>query len=464
LADDSSTVFISYTHDSPEHAEKVLALSKRLRTNGIDCVLDQYELSPPEGWPLWMDREIKKAKFVLMICTAAYLRRVNGNEEPGIGLGIAWEGNLICNHIYNTASRNTKFIPVVFDAAHAIYVPTPIQGVTRYNLGAPDGYERLYSRLIGKPPAEKPPLGEGKSLPQREVRTTFFYPSPTVATLTKLDLHLREAMDYLQAMSRAAKFAGEVSDEEYSRLCNAATDSARTALAEGRLFIPPDLANECDGFFNTLSQGLRDFAFARDPNTPNGITRGAYWDKASKTAYEELPTRLEQIERTARNLVKPSDVTPSPIATEVSNPLHIEVGEHGPFFSTKGKGLHKSARQFNIKIENVHERRPVTGCKVSLLKIEPHEYTGPWVLKEGFSLAAGDHIFIPLVVYGEAREPKYRSGDSFMVICVPEPSPKPSAHSTHVLTLKATSLDTAPCEFRCKLWVDEAGRLRIEKM
>jgi len=41
-----------------------------------------------------MDREIKKAEFVPMICTAAYLRRVNGDEEPGIGLGIAWEGNL----------------------------------------------------------------------------------------------------------------------------------------------------------------------------------------------------------------------------------------------------------------------------------------------------------------------------------------------------------------------------------
>src|SRR5208283_193175 len=286
LPDDSGTVFISYTHDSPEHVDKVLALSKRLRTNGIDCVLDQYELSPPEGWPLWMDREIKKAEFVLMICTAAYLRRVNGNEEP------PWEGNLICNHIYNAASRNTKFIPVVFDAAHAIYVPTSIQGVTRYNLGSPDGYERLYSRLIGKPPAEKPPLGEGKSLPQREVRTTFSYPSPRVAMLTKLDLHLREAMDYLQAMARAAKFEGEVSDEEYSRLCNAAADSARTALAEGRLFIPPQLVEQCERFLRCLLQGLINHAGARRKDTVDGHPRAAFWDKAGDIAYTELPMIL----------------------------------------------------------------------------------------------------------------------------------------------------------------------------
>jgi TIR domain len=63
------TAFISYSHDSPEHADRVLALSDRLRADGIDCILDQYEVSPPEGWPRWMDRHIRTADFVLMICT-----------------------------------------------------------------------------------------------------------------------------------------------------------------------------------------------------------------------------------------------------------------------------------------------------------------------------------------------------------------------------------------------------------
>jgi SEFIR domain len=303
LPDDLGTVFISYTQDSPEHADKVLALSNKLRDDGIDCVIDQYELSPPEGWPLWMDREIKKAKFVLMICTAAYLRRVNGDEEPGIGLGIAWEGNLICNHIYNTASRNTKFIPVVFDAAHAIYVPTPIQGVTRYNLGAPDGYERLYSRLIGKPLAEKPPLGKRKSLPQLAVRTTFSYSSSTVATLTKLDLNLREAMDYLQAMARAAKFEGEVSDEVYARLSNAAADSARATLAEGRLFIPQQIVEQCERFLGCLLQGLLNHGNARREHIIDGHQRAAFWNKAGDIAYKKLPMILKEFETAARGLI-----------------------------------------------------------------------------------------------------------------------------------------------------------------
>jgi SEFIR domain len=169
LPNDTGTVFISYSHDSPDHARAVLSLSNRLRSEGIDCVLDQYESSPPEGWPRWMEREIGKAEFVLMICTEPYYRRVMGQETPGLGLGIAWEGTLIYNHIYNNTSLNTKFIPVIFEALHAKYIPVPLQGATRYRLY--DEYEKLYSRLIGKPPAEKPPLGKRKPLPEREVKT-----------------------------------------------------------------------------------------------------------------------------------------------------------------------------------------------------------------------------------------------------------------------------------------------------
>ena len=65
-------VFISYSHDSQEHADRVLALSDHLRAGGIDCILDQYADSPPEGFPRWMDRQIRAADFVLMVCTPTY--------------------------------------------------------------------------------------------------------------------------------------------------------------------------------------------------------------------------------------------------------------------------------------------------------------------------------------------------------------------------------------------------------
>jgi hypothetical protein len=51
----------------------VLALADRLCADGIDAMIDQYEQSPPEGWPAWCEAQIRKADFVLMVCTETYL-------------------------------------------------------------------------------------------------------------------------------------------------------------------------------------------------------------------------------------------------------------------------------------------------------------------------------------------------------------------------------------------------------
>src|ERR1035441_3654307 len=48
-------IFISYSHDSPAHLNCVLKLSNRLREEGVDSRIDQYERSPAEGWRLWCD-------------------------------------------------------------------------------------------------------------------------------------------------------------------------------------------------------------------------------------------------------------------------------------------------------------------------------------------------------------------------------------------------------------------------
>ena len=126
------TVFISYSHDSQEHADRVLELSDHLRADGIDCILDQYQDSPPEGFPRWMDRHIRDADFVLMICTPTYYRRVMGEEEPGKGHGVVFESTLIYQYIYNEGTSNTRFIPVLLERGDASAIPVPWQGVKKY--------------------------------------------------------------------------------------------------------------------------------------------------------------------------------------------------------------------------------------------------------------------------------------------------------------------------------------------
>jgi SEFIR domain len=51
MASESPKVFISYSHDSPEHEQRVLELAERLRADGINCTIDQYVVAPAEGWP-----------------------------------------------------------------------------------------------------------------------------------------------------------------------------------------------------------------------------------------------------------------------------------------------------------------------------------------------------------------------------------------------------------------------------
>jgi hypothetical protein len=177
---DLGEVFVSYSWDSEEHTRAVLALSNRLRGEGIDCVLDQYEVSPPEGWPRWMDRKISSASLVLVVCTETYLARINGEDAPDTGLGVKWEGGIIYQHLYNQGANNSKFIPVLMKASHKTFIPVPLQGASYFAIDTEAGYQRLYNRLLGIPPAEKPPLGQRPPMPRKAVKTdpTLYFSSP----------------------------------------------------------------------------------------------------------------------------------------------------------------------------------------------------------------------------------------------------------------------------------------------
>jgi hypothetical protein len=180
-------VFISYSHDSPEHKNKVLNLSDQLRRDGIDCRLDQYEQAPPEGWPRWTEKEIRDASYVLMICTESYYRRVRGEENPSIGHGVRWEGNAIYQDLYNAGTVNAKFVPVLLKPGDEKHIPIPVQGVPRYHIYAEQGYEDLYRRLTNQPSTLKPALGKPRSLPPKKRQAEFGEtpPSPDKPTAIK---------------------------------------------------------------------------------------------------------------------------------------------------------------------------------------------------------------------------------------------------------------------------------------
>jgi formylglycine-generating enzyme required for sulfatase activity len=177
-------VFISYSHDSAEHRQRVLELSNRLRQDGVDCHIDQYEVSPPEGWPRWMERRIQEADFVLIVCTEVYARRFAGTAPAGEGLGAKFEGAVITQTLYGDEMHNVKFIPLAFSAADAAHCPEKLRGATYYRVDEAEGYEKLYRHVTNQPAVIKPALGTRRELPPQPVQPVVSdFSAPTGAIL-----------------------------------------------------------------------------------------------------------------------------------------------------------------------------------------------------------------------------------------------------------------------------------------
>ncbi|NQU23536.1 MAG: TIR domain-containing protein, partial [Candidatus Nealsonbacteria bacterium] len=181
-------VFISYSHDNRGHADRVAALSARLRHDGIDCQIDQYQVRPPGGWPDWMRDQIADAHTVLVVCTEIYCQRFEGRQPPGIGRGVRWESVLMENRFYRDAARTDKLLPVVFHRDDEEHIPDLLYGLDRAcvdpdNLDG-DGYSDLLRLIHREPPLETPPLGVAYRtapdlpplLPALAVQESFFQP------------------------------------------------------------------------------------------------------------------------------------------------------------------------------------------------------------------------------------------------------------------------------------------------
>ena len=112
-----------------------------------------------------MEARIKESAYTLVVCTETYRRRADRKEEPGRGLGVAWEAAIITDEIYRNAARNTRFIPVLFSQADAAHIPAWLGDVTYYRADVEDSYNLLLRHLTDQPLFEEPPIGVVRKLP-----------------------------------------------------------------------------------------------------------------------------------------------------------------------------------------------------------------------------------------------------------------------------------------------------------
>ena len=90
----SPKVFISYSHDTPQHRQWVGELASKLVHKGVDVILDQWDLGPGDDIPKFMEKGVAEADRVLMICTEPYVKKA----DEGKG-GVGYESMIVTGEL-----------------------------------------------------------------------------------------------------------------------------------------------------------------------------------------------------------------------------------------------------------------------------------------------------------------------------------------------------------------------------
>lgn len=153
---DTPKVFISYSHDSLTHKEWVLTLGTRLRSNGIDAILDQWELSIGDDLPNFMEKHLSTANYIIMVCTERYTDKANN----GTG-GVGYEKMIITSNLMDKIDE-TKIIPIIRQNGNK-EIPTFLKTKLYVDFSIDEYYESSFDELIRKihqsPIFKKPPIG-----------------------------------------------------------------------------------------------------------------------------------------------------------------------------------------------------------------------------------------------------------------------------------------------------------------
>lgn len=170
MSNPATKVFVSYSHDSSEHEKSVLSMTQELRLRGVDAVIDQFDPHPSMPWPRWMQHEIDKAAYVLMVVTEPYARRFAGRETRGTGLGATWEGAIITQELYDSSHASNKYIPVLMSGTDHGTIPQVLRGYT--HIRWPSDQEKLLRLLTNQPAVTPAPLGSIPNLGRSDNATT----------------------------------------------------------------------------------------------------------------------------------------------------------------------------------------------------------------------------------------------------------------------------------------------------
>lgn len=153
--------FLSYSWTSDERADWIRGLADRLINDGVDVILDQYDLKDGQDKFSFMERMVTDptVTHVVALSDARYAERAD-NRAGGVGT----ETLILTPEVYAEAGQQ-RVIPVALGVNEdgTLTLPTFLSSRWAINMASPareaDGYEQLLRTLYGRPRHVRPPMG-----------------------------------------------------------------------------------------------------------------------------------------------------------------------------------------------------------------------------------------------------------------------------------------------------------------
>jgi hypothetical protein len=158
-------VFLSYSHDSEQHVDWVRRLAERLRKDGVDITLDQWDLMPGDDVTSFMEQSLSSCNYVLIVCTKQYVEKANTLKG-----GVGYERMIITTEIAQDL-KSHRFIPVIRDSDDMVlprFLGPRICLDFRSDNFDQVQYDILLRTLLGHPRHVKPPLGNNPYIMEME--------------------------------------------------------------------------------------------------------------------------------------------------------------------------------------------------------------------------------------------------------------------------------------------------------
>lgn len=152
------TVFISYSWDSPEHEAWVVKLAEKLVGNGVNIILDKWDLGRLGSLlPNFMEQSISKSKRVICVMTPNYKKKTDRLEG-----GVGYEYSIITAEIFREINTS-KFIPLIREGSDADAIPTALRERKYINMREDKEFdtklEDLLRDIYNVPKYKKPTIG-----------------------------------------------------------------------------------------------------------------------------------------------------------------------------------------------------------------------------------------------------------------------------------------------------------------